>query len=69
MVGSAVAFTSMHAGPSISNPLHVLLPVQVQYGIERIRTSMRHVYLLAQGGTAVGTGLNTFQGELSGCRG
>ncbi|GLC34971.1 fumarase fum1 [Pleodorina starrii] len=35
---------------------------QVQYGIERVRQSMGQVYLLAQGGTAVGTGLNTFQG-------
>ncbi|EFJ46939.1 fumarate hydratase [Volvox carteri f. nagariensis] len=35
---------------------------QVQYGIERVRHAMGHVYMLAQGGTAVGTGLNTFRG-------
>ncbi|PNG66917.1 Fumarate hydratase, mitochondrial, partial [Tetrabaena socialis] len=34
---------------------------QVSYGIERVQQCMGHVYLLAQGGTAVGTGLNTFQ--------
>ncbi|KAG2493644.1 hypothetical protein HYH03_008161 [Edaphochlamys debaryana] len=35
---------------------------QVQYGTERLRYALRDVYLLAQGGTAVGTGLNTFKG-------
>ncbi|GIL73709.1 hypothetical protein Vretifemale_3843, partial [Volvox reticuliferus] len=35
---------------------------QVKYGVERIRQAMGHVYTLAQGGTAVGTGLNTFRG-------
>ncbi|GIM00258.1 hypothetical protein Vretimale_5401, partial [Volvox reticuliferus] len=29
---------------------------QVKYGVERIRQAMGHVYTLAQGGTAVGTG-------------
>ena len=28
---------------------------QLEYGIERVETAMKHVYLLAQGGTAVGT--------------
>lgn len=28
---------------------------QVEYGIERVKSSMAHVYRLAQGGTAVGT--------------
>jgi len=32
---------------------------QVKSGIARIRTGMRELYPLAQGGTAVGTGLNT----------
>ncbi len=31
---------------------------QVRYGIERIQAAMPRVYMLAQGGTAVGTGLN-----------
>lgn len=31
---------------------------QVQYGIERIESSLTRIYYLAQGGTAVGTGLN-----------
>lgn len=32
---------------------------QIANGIERIKTSMKGVYCLAQGGTAVGTGLNS----------
>lgn len=35
---------------------------QLRYGIERVEKSLKHVYFLAQGGTAVGTGLNTFEG-------
>jgi len=35
---------------------------QVEYGIERIKNSLPRVYKLAQGGTAVGTGLNTKKG-------
>lgn len=35
---------------------------QVSLGVERIRTSLAHLYPLAQGGTAVGTGLNTKKG-------
>ncbi len=31
---------------------------QIQYNIERIKKSLEQVYLLAQGGTAVGTGIN-----------
>ena len=40
---------------------------QIRYGIERIETSLKGVYSLALGGTAVGTGLNTHPrfGELS----
>lgn len=35
---------------------------QVEYGIERVERAMKNVYYLAQGGTAVGTGLNTYEG-------
>ncbi len=35
---------------------------QVHMGIKRINKSLEDIYELAQGGTAVGTGLNTFQG-------
>jgi fumarate hydratase class II len=36
--------------------------VQLQLGIERIRDSLKRLYPLAQGGTAVGTGLNAKPG-------
>ncbi len=32
---------------------------QVRYGIDRVRSAMPRIYLLAQGGTAVGTGINS----------
>ena len=35
---------------------------QVHMGIRRINKSLEDIYELAQGGTAVGTGLNTFEG-------
>ncbi len=35
---------------------------QVAMGIERVRAALGHIYQLAQGGTAVGTGLNTRKG-------
>ncbi len=35
---------------------------QVKLGAERIRSALGHLYPLAQGGTAVGTGLNTRKG-------
>ncbi|WCR09372.1 class II fumarate hydratase [Paracoccus stylophorae] len=35
---------------------------QVKMGIERVRLCLPHIYELAQGGTAVGTGLNTKKG-------
>eukprot|EP00897_Mesotaenium_endlicherianum_P005724 jgi/Mesen1/517/ME000104S10612 len=35
---------------------------QVKYGIERVKSSLPRLYELAQGGTAVGTGLNTKKG-------
>merc|ERR1719238_491848 len=35
---------------------------QVENGIERVKASMKWVYALAMGGTAVGTGLNAFEG-------
>ncbi|MHC0052995.1 class II fumarate hydratase [Actibacterium sp. D379-3] len=35
---------------------------QVAMGIKRVKTALDHIYELAQGGTAVGTGLNTTKG-------
>jgi fumarate hydratase class II len=35
---------------------------QVRYGIERVKQSLPRLFNLAQGGTAVGTGLNTVKG-------
>lgn len=35
---------------------------QVKYGIERVKSTLPRLYQLAQGGTAVGTGLNTPKG-------
>lgn len=35
---------------------------QVRMGIERVKLALPHIYELAQGGTAVGTGLNTKKG-------
>lgn len=35
---------------------------QVRFGIERIKSALPRLYFLAQGGTAVGTGLNTRAG-------
>jgi fumarate hydratase class II len=35
---------------------------QVDYGMQRIRATLPALYRLALGGTAVGTGLNTFEG-------
>jgi fumarate hydratase class II len=32
---------------------------QLTYGIERIKSTLPEIYTIAQGGTAVGTGLNT----------
>lgn len=35
---------------------------QLEYGIERVKSALPRLSLLAQGGTAVGTGLNSFTG-------
>lgn len=35
---------------------------QLDHGIERVESVLPHLRFLAQGGTAVGTGLNTFEG-------
>lgn len=35
---------------------------QIEYGIRRIENSLHDLYALAQGGTAVGTGINTYIG-------
>jgi fumarate hydratase class II len=42
--------------------LLVALLIQVRYSIERVRSSLPRLYALAQGGTAVGTGLNAKKG-------
>ncbi|PSK33490.1 Fumarate hydratase, mitochondrial [Elsinoe australis] len=39
---------------------------QLDYGIERVESALPRLRLLAQGGTAVGTGLNTFKGFAEG---
>lgn len=39
---------------------------QLQRGIERVQDTLPRLRLLAQGGTAVGTGLNTFEGFAEG---
>ena len=35
---------------------------QVAYSIDRVKQALPHLYQLAQGGTAVGTGINTYEG-------
>ena len=35
---------------------------QLDFGIERVKSSLPRLKMLAQGGTAVGTGINTFKG-------
>lgn len=35
---------------------------QLEFGIVRVKSSLPHLKMLAQGGTAVGTGINTFKG-------
>uniref|UniRef100_A0A453I4U0 fumarate hydratase n=1 Tax=Aegilops tauschii subsp. strangulata TaxID=200361 RepID=A0A453I4U0_AEGTS len=40
----------------------IALSLQVKYGIDRIACTLPRMYQLAQGGTAVGTGLNTKKG-------
>jgi len=35
---------------------------QIENGVERVRASLARLYPVAQGGTAVGTGLNSFEG-------
>ena len=47
--------TALHASESIGNP-------QVAYSIDRVKGALPRLLQLAQGGTAVGTGLNTKQG-------
>ena len=39
---------------------------QLEYGIQRVESALPRLRLLAQGGTAVGTGLNTFKGFAEG---
>jgi fumarate hydratase, class II len=35
---------------------------QLDFGIARVKSALPHLQMLAQGGTAVGTGINTFKG-------
>ncbi len=49
--------TPMTLGQEFSGYSH-----QVAMGIKRVKTALTHIYELAQGGTAVGTGLNTRSG-------
>lgn len=35
---------------------------QLKFGLERVESTFKRLFYLAQGGTAVGTGLNTFEG-------
>ncbi len=49
--------TPMTLGQEFSGYTH-----QVAMGIKRVKTALTHIYELAQGGTAVGTGLNTRSG-------
>ncbi len=35
---------------------------QIKFGIERVKNTLPRIYMLAQGGTAVGTGINTKRG-------
>lgn len=46
------------AAPSDASAAAALL-LQVEYGLDRIQSALPSLYRLAQGGTAVGTGLNT----------
>ncbi|KAK3721814.1 fumarase fum1 [Vermiconidia calcicola] len=39
---------------------------QLEYGLERVESALPRLRMLAQGGTAVGTGLNTFKGFAEG---
>lgn len=39
---------------------------QLDYGIERVQSALPRLRMLAQGGTAVGTGINTFKGFAEG---
>ncbi|KAE8660806.1 Fumarate hydratase [Hibiscus syriacus] len=47
--------------PELKN-LHSTLQSKVKYGIDRVSSTLPRLYKLAQGGTAVGTGLNTKKG-------
>lgn len=49
-----VFFKQAHAHAS-----HLCHVSQVAYGLDRVRSALPALYRLAQGGTAVGTGLNT----------
>lgn len=42
--------------------LNITFWPQVEYGIKRVEAALPRLYQLAQGGTAVGTGLNAKKG-------
>ena len=46
----------------VPQPSHSSAGLQVEYGIQRVQSSLPRLLQLAQGGTAVGTGLNTRKG-------
>lgn len=52
-----------HALPSPQGQEFSGYAKQVAKSAARVRAALPDVYELAQGGTAVGTGLNTFQGR------
>lgn len=52
----------MHVPNMIKDILTNCVLFQVEYGIDRIKNTLPRLYNLAQGGTAVGTGLNTKKG-------
>jgi fumarate hydratase class II len=51
-----------HAAPGFVSRDRLLPPMQVEYGILRVQAVLPRLLMLAQGGTAVGTGLNSLEG-------
>ena len=58
--GQAGCYERVSACPwMVSSAQARLRLLQVKYGIERVEATLPRLYQLAQGGTAVGTGINT----------
>lgn len=55
---NVVTCGSRHA-KAVTSQHHCCCVFQVEYGLARVRAALPALYRLAQGGTAVGTGLNT----------